>query len=85
MASSKEKVIIDTDCGVDDAQALMIALSKEFSDRVEVVGITCCSGNVGLDKVVVNVLKVLTVTNRLDVPVYKGANKPLLRKCVAFD
>ena len=80
MSNSKEKIIIDTDSGVDDAQAILIALSKEFSDRVEVVGITCCSGNVQVDQVSINVLKVLTVAGRLDIPVYKGASKPLLRK-----
>ena len=78
MANKKEKVIIDTDCGVDDAQAILIALSKEFSDRVEVIAITCCSGNVQVDQVLVNVLKVLTAAGRLDIPVYKGSCKPLL-------
>jgi inosine-uridine nucleoside N-ribohydrolase len=65
---------------VDDAQAILIAISKEFSDRIEVIGITCCSGNVQVDKVLINVLKVLTAAERLDIPVYKGACKPLLRK-----
>ncbi len=83
MANKKEKVIIDTDCGVDDAQAILIALSKEFSDRIEVIGITCCSGNVQVDLVLINVLKVLTAAERLDVPVYKGACKPLLRELIS--
>ena len=80
MDNGKEKVVIDTDCGVDDAQALLMCLSKEFSDRVEVIGITCCSGNVLVGQVLINVLKVLTVAERLDIPVYKGASKPILRK-----
>ena len=80
MTNNKEKIIIDTDCGVDDAQAILIALSKEFSDRIEVIGITCCSGNVQVDQVLINVLKVLRAAGRLDIPVYKGACKPLLRK-----
>ena len=78
--TSKAKVIIDTDCGVDDAQAILIALSEEFSDRIDVVGITCCSGNVLVDQVAINVLKVLAAAERLDIPVYKGACSPLLRK-----
>ncbi|XP_028396689.1 uncharacterized protein LOC114520585 [Dendronephthya gigantea] len=81
--ANKAKVIIDTDCGVDDAQAILITLSKEFSDRIDVVGITCCSGNVLVDQVVINVLKVLTAAERLDIPVYKGASSPLLP--VKFD
>ncbi|XP_028396688.1 probable uridine nucleosidase 2 [Dendronephthya gigantea] len=76
--ANKVKVIIDTDCGVDDAQAILIMLSKEFSDRIDVVGITCCSGNVLVDQVVINVLKVLTAAERLDIPVCKGAYSPLL-------
>ena len=80
MENYREKVIIDTDCGVDDAQAILMALSKEFSERVEIIGITCCSGNVLVDQVMVNVLKVLTVAERLDIPVYKGTSKPILCK-----
>ncbi|XP_046841471.1 inosine-uridine preferring nucleoside hydrolase-like [Xenia sp. Carnegie-2017] len=78
MADLKEKVIIDTDCGVDDAQAIVIALSKQFSDTIDVIGITCCSGNVSVNQVTINVLKVLTVLGRLDIPVYKGCEKPLI-------
>ena len=78
--SNKAKVIIDTDCGVDDAQAILIALSEEFSDRIDVVGITCCSGNVLVDQVAINVLKVLAAAERLDIPVYKGACSPILCK-----
>ncbi|XP_046841470.1 uncharacterized protein C1683.06c-like [Xenia sp. Carnegie-2017] len=78
MSGDKEKVIIDTDCGVDDAQAIVIALSKQFSDTIDVIGITCCSGNVFVDQVTINVLKVLTVLGRLDIPVYKGTEKPLI-------
>ncbi|XP_046841472.1 uncharacterized protein C1683.06c-like [Xenia sp. Carnegie-2017] len=78
MSGDKEKVIIDTDCGVDDAQAIVIALSKQFSDTIDVIGITCCSGNVSVNQVTINVLKVLTVLGRLDIPVYKGTEKPLI-------
>lgn len=40
--SEKKKFVIDVDCGIDDADALMMAIS---SPSVEVVGITCVSGN----------------------------------------
>ncbi|KAL9981520.1 hypothetical protein ACROYT_G010228 [Oculina patagonica] len=72
---AKTKLIIDCDAGIDDAQAILLALSAE---DVEVVAITCVAGNTPLDKVCVNVLKVLELCNRTDIPVFKGATGPLL-------
>ena len=74
---SQRKFIIDCDTGVDDAYAIMLALSRK---DVDVVAITCVNGNTALDQVAVNVMKVLEVCQRSDVPVYKGAPKPLIRK-----
>lgn len=59
------KILIDTDCGVDDAEALLLALSKD-SD-IEVVAITCVNGNAPLRLVWGNVLRVLKVVGRTDV------------------
>jgi len=71
---AKRKLIIDCDAGIDDAQAILLALSQD----VEVLAITCVAGNTPIDKVCVNVLKVLEVCDRTDIPVYKGATGPLL-------
>lgn len=73
---AKRKLIIDCDAGIDDAQAILLALSQD----VEVLAITCVAGNTPIDKVCVNVLKVLEVCGRTDIPVYKGATGPLLGK-----
>ncbi|KAK3587280.1 hypothetical protein CHS0354_034431 [Potamilus streckersoni] len=73
----KRKFLIDVDTGVDDAQALMLALSIP---DIEVMGITCVSGNVDIDQVCRNTLKVLSVCNRLDIPVYRGSSKSLVGK-----
>uniref|UniRef100_A0A1A8IIZ6 Inosine/uridine-preferring nucleoside hydrolase domain-containing protein n=1 Tax=Nothobranchius kuhntae TaxID=321403 RepID=A0A1A8IIZ6_NOTKU len=73
-----KKIVLDVDTGVDDAQAIMIALS---SPNVEILGITCCHGNTPLDNVLKNTLRVLKVCNRLDIPVYKGASRPILSFC----
>ena len=73
---AKRKLIIDCDAGIDDAQAILLALSQD----VEVLAITCVAGNTPIDKVCVNVLKVLEVCDRTDIPVYKGATGPLLGK-----
>lgn len=68
------KVIIDCDTGVDDAQALFLALR---SPLVQVLGITTTSGNVHLDKVVRNTLIVVEHSGKR-VPVYAGSFRAML-------
>ena len=58
---AKKLLIIDTDCGIDDAQAIMMALA---APDVEVLGVTCCFGNTSLENVCQNVLRVLAVCKR---------------------
>jgi purine nucleosidase len=72
----KKKVILDVDTGIDDAIAIMLALA---SPELEVLGITTVSGNIDLESATKNTLKVLKLIGREDVPVYKGAVKPLWR------
>ena len=50
--NTKMKIIIDCDPGIDDAQAIMIALSQE----VDVLAITCTHGNVNVDQVTKNAI-----------------------------
>lgn len=71
-----EKIFIDTDCGIDDAVAIMLALS---SPEVEVAGISCVAGNTSLDHVVDNVCGLLAFYARTDIPVYRGCSTSLLR------
>ncbi|XP_044043327.1 inosine-uridine preferring nucleoside hydrolase-like [Siniperca chuatsi] len=73
----KKKLILDVDTGVDDAQAIMVALA---APNVEVLGITCCHGNTPLENVLKNTLRVLKVCNRLDIPVYRGCAEPMLAR-----
>ncbi|XP_046404169.1 pyrimidine-specific ribonucleoside hydrolase RihA-like [Ischnura elegans] len=77
----KELFILDVDAGSDDAVAIVMAGSKlaRCKKRLEVVAITCVNGNTNLDNVVVNVLKTLKTMNRLDIPVYRGSPKSILR------
>nr|XP_033785601.1 pyrimidine-specific ribonucleoside hydrolase RihA-like isoform X2 [Geotrypetes seraphini]XP_033785602.1 pyrimidine-specific ribonucleoside hydrolase RihA-like isoform X2 [Geotrypetes seraphini]XP_033785603.1 pyrimidine-specific ribonucleoside hydrolase RihA-like isoform X2 [Geotrypetes seraphini]XP_033785605.1 pyrimidine-specific ribonucleoside hydrolase RihA-like isoform X2 [Geotrypetes seraphini]XP_033785606.1 pyrimidine-specific ribonucleoside hydrolase RihA-like isoform X2 [Geotrypetes s len=76
MASLEKKLLlIDCDCGTDDAQAIMMALA---APNVEVLGITCVEGNTSLDNVCKNVLRVLKVCKRLDIPVYRGLQSSVL-------
>lgn len=73
--SEKIPLLIDTDPGVDDALALLMA----FDDNAhEVVGLTVAAGNVGLHHTVANALKLCEVAGRADVPVFAGCAEPLL-------
>lgn len=58
---TKKQVIIDTDCGIDDAQAILMALA---APNIEVLGVTCVFGNTAVENVCQNVLKVLSVCER---------------------
>ncbi|MCY3780135.1 MAG: nucleoside hydrolase [Chloroflexi bacterium] len=69
------KLIIDTDAGVDDAQAIMLALSCA---AVDVLAITTLTGNVHIRQVNPNVLAILEIMNR-DIPVYAGIDRPLIQ------
>ncbi|WP_456412970.1 nucleoside hydrolase [Oceanithermus profundus] len=70
-----EPLIVDTDAGVDDALALMLALAHPGA---EVVAVTAVGGNVPLEHVVPNVFEVLHVMGAEGVPVFPGAREPLL-------
>ena len=71
--TTKRKVIIDCDPGIDDSLAIMLALSCE---EIEVIGITIVCGNAPVEMGFENAKKVLKHMNRLDIPIYIGADKP---------
>lgn len=68
-------MIIDTDAGVDDALAILMALADP---DVEVVGITTLNGNVSLPNVERNVGTILSAAGAGPIPIYRGAARPLL-------
>lgn len=70
-----QKIIIDTDPGIDDAIAILLALSAK--QELEVLALTTVNGNVGLDKVTKNAFRILEIAGRNDIPVYKGSAEPL--------
>ena len=73
--TDKIPLLIDTDPGVDDALALLMA----FADpRHAVVGLGIAAGNVGLAHTVANALKLCEVAGRDDIPVFAGCDGPLL-------
>lgn len=69
------KILIDTDPGVDDAIALLLALKHPM---LEVVGVTTIGGNVGIDHTTVNAAGILQLAKRSDVPLYRGEEGPLV-------
>ncbi|MFD0867949.1 Non-specific ribonucleoside hydrolase rihC [Chlamydia abortus] len=73
---NKRPIIIDTDPGIDDAVALAIAL---YSEKLDVRLITTIAGNVGLDKVTLNALKLLKFFKK-EIPVAMGADRPLIKE-----
>jgi inosine-uridine nucleoside N-ribohydrolase len=72
-----KRVIIDTDPGVDDALALMLAFN---SPELKVEAVTSVAGNVGLELATENALRILEFLGVSGIPVAAGASKPLLRR-----
>lgn len=75
----KRNVIIDCDPGIDDSLALMLALSME---ELHVEAITIVCGNSPVQMGFENAKKVLRHMNRLDIPIFQGAETPLKRPYV---
>src|SRR5581483_12320378 len=73
------RVIIDTDPGVDDALALLLAMR---SPELKIEGITPVAGNVPLELTLPNALRMVEVAGRTDIPVAAGAKAPLVRRLV---
>jgi purine nucleosidase len=76
------RIIIDTDPGQDDAIAILLALA---SPEIEVLGICSVAGNVPLALTTRNVLIVLELAGRTEVPVHVGAARPLVRDPVTAE
>ena len=74
--ASMKKVIIDTDPGIDDAAAILLALA---SPELSVEAITTVYGNGPVGVCTGNALRTLYAADRLDIPIFRGAAKPLLR------
>lgn len=68
------KLILDTDGGVDDAQALLMLIAAGRTPDA----ITTCFGNVSLEAATRNILTVLEMVGKGSVPVHMGADRPLI-------
>ena len=78
-AQTPRRVIIDTDPGVDDAMAILLALN---SPELKVEALTVVPGNVDGRQGLENALKIVSLAGRCDVAVAGGAKHPLNQKLI---
>jgi inosine-uridine nucleoside N-ribohydrolase len=70
-------ILIDTDPGIDDALAILMAHDHAARHGGEVVGLSIAAGNVGLAHTVANALKLVEVMGA-HTPVFAGCAVPLV-------
>ena len=72
----KIKIIMDVDPGIDDAIAMCFAFGSE---KFDILGFTTVFGNRSVDVTTENALRILELIGRTDVPVAKGAGRPIVK------
>ena len=78
MAPSKQRVLIDTDPGIDDAMALLLAVA---SPELDIVAVTTVAGNnPDVALMTHNALALLALAGREDIPVAEGARHALTNR-----
>ena len=70
-------ILLDVDTGTDDALAILYAVRHPDLD---VLGISCVTGNASVEQVVTNTLKVLDAADAPYIPVARGATQPLVER-----
>ena len=76
---TKQKLIIDTDCGSDDAMAIAMALNDP---RYEILFFSIVSGNVHASQAAINTLTTIEYAGSYEPPVYIGCGEMLIRDLV---
>jgi purine nucleosidase len=74
--TERQRLILDVDTGIDDSLALLYAAA---SPDVDLVAVTCVSGNIDARQVGINTRAVLELAGRADIEVALGRETPLLR------
>ncbi|MEV6266901.1 nucleoside hydrolase [Kribbella sp. NPDC051936] len=70
-------LILDCDPGHDDALAILLAVADP---AVDLLAVTTVAGNQTVEKCTVNARRVLSLAGVSDVPVARGADRPLVRR-----
>jgi purine nucleosidase len=81
--AERRKIIIDTDPGQDDAAAIMLAFASP--EEIDILGLCAVAGNVPLKLTSRNIRIICELCGRTDIPVYEGAEKPLVRKPITAE
>lgn len=71
-----KRIIIDTDPGIDDSLAILLALA---SPEVQLEGLTVIHGNSSTKQGTINALSVLELANAGHIPVARGCELPLVQ------
>ena len=79
LCQTPQRVIIDSDPGIDDAFAILLALN---SPELKVEAITVVPGNVEGRQGLENALKIVSLAGRCDVTIAGGAQHPLAQKLI---
>src|SRR4051794_40836519 len=69
LMAEQTRVVIDCDTGVDDTMAIFYGL---LAPHIDVVGISCVWGNIGVDLTTTNTLRLLEMLDRPEIPVARG-------------
>ncbi len=70
-------IILDTDPGIDDSLAILLALA---SPEIVLDGISTIHGNASTTQVTANALSILELAKASHIPVYKGCDLPLVKE-----
>lgn len=79
---NKRPVILDCDPGHDDALALFMLANNP---KVDLLAVTTSAGNQTQDKTFHNAAALLNLAGRTNVPIARGAEKPLIGELVIAD
>ena len=71
-----KRIIIDTDPGIDDSLAILLAMA---SPEVQLEGLTVIHGNSSTKQGTINALSVLELVNAGHIPVVRGCELPLVQ------
>ena len=75
----KFPMLLDCDTGVDDAVAILLT---KYLNTLELKAVTTVAGNVEVEHTTRNTIQVLELAGMEQIPVYRGAEKPLLCEAV---
>ena len=80
-----KKMIIDSDAGVDDSMAILLAVDAHKRGDLKILAITATAGNTALNNVEIKILRTLDIAGYEDIPVYRGAHEALVKPCDGED